>query len=450
MKKTLLKSVSLMLCAAIVFTFASCGKGEEVSTGTIENTLTATVPEITGEEPQTVTSEVVEDKTATTAAPYKMPKTETTTAENVPDVQSVSGSLSSVYSPVYGISIGSEKVRKSVSIDSFVPSNLQEAYYQCRDGVKALQSSIPLSTPISSDNLNRVIIYLRDLNPDLFYVDWTSYGFITSGGRVVSLNMKYTFASPQTQIDELESAVSQIVAKANTLSNAFERELYVHDYLVNNVIYSTSTANSGTAYGALIEGYARCEGYARAFEMIMNRLGITTVVVSGYSENQRHMWNAVELYGNYYYVDVTFDDNASENYKTSYGEDEISHSCFNVPEEVLTKTHNISASGSSDQYGSYQNLVYPTCNSYDYNYYKVRGLFITSLDEFKYVLSQSRNKKIANVFYYGTMPSVAEFQSAFDDFFRVYYPLKGYSIQFNPENSSIYKRNVFEISWKVN
>lgn len=440
MKKTLFKSVSLLLAAILVFSLASCSNNSGTVTGLSGYTEN---PDITGSEQPTADESKTE---ASTVVPLP-----STTAENEPATNKSSGSIASIYSPVYSIKIGNENIRSATTTESFVPSNLRSAYYTVLNGIKKYEQTIKLKNSISVDNMKRIIIYLRDLNPELFYIDWTTYSYSTvnDGKDVVSLTFTYINPSPSSQAKALESIVSTIVSKANSLSNSFERELYVHDYLVNNVTYTTATANCGSAYGALVEGKARCEGYARAFELIMNRLGITTVVISGFSEGERHMWNAVELYGKYYYVDVTFDDNSSENYKTSYSEDEITHSCFNVPAEVLTKTHQISEIGSSDTYGSYQNLVYPTCNSFDYNYYRVRGLMITTLEQFKYVLTQNKSKKTASVFFYGSMPSVDNFKNAFDEFFKVNYPLNGYNIQFTPSDTSIYKRNVFEISWTV-
>ncbi|MGH2152895.1 transglutaminase domain-containing protein, partial [Enterococcus faecalis] len=65
--------------------------------------------------------------------------------------------------------------------------------------------------------------------------------------------------------------------------SAYEREIMVHDYLIENVSYDSevdminldnNNPDIYNAYGALANHVAVCEGYARAFQMLMNGLGV--------------------------------------------------------------------------------------------------------------------------------------------------------------------------------
>ena len=62
---------------------------------------------------------------------------------------------------------------------------------------------------------------------------------------------------------------------------------------------------STTAFGALVEGYATSEGYAMAFQALMNLFGVDVHVVQGEREGLRHVWNIVGIDGYYYHVDVS-------------------------------------------------------------------------------------------------------------------------------------------------
>ena len=67
------------------------------------------------------------------------------------------------------------------------------------------------------------------------------------------------------------------------------------------------------AYGALINRRAVCEGYARAFKYVLDELKIPCVIVCGIAENkdgqrESHAWNYVYLKGEWYAIDVTWDD----------------------------------------------------------------------------------------------------------------------------------------------
>ena len=56
-----------------------------------------------------------------------------------------------------------------------------------------------------------------------------------------------------------------------------------------------------------------CEGYAKAFQYLMNEIGIDNVIVIGTATNsngqtENHAWNYVKLNEKWYAVDTTWDD----------------------------------------------------------------------------------------------------------------------------------------------
>lgn len=65
-----------------------------------------------------------------------------------------------------------------------------------------------------------------------------------------------------------------------------------------------------TAYGALIEGKAVCDGYAEAFLLLCNAADIPCLLVSGTAEGIPHAWNLVFADGHWYHTDCTWSDTA--------------------------------------------------------------------------------------------------------------------------------------------
>lgn len=84
-----------------------------------------------------------------------------------------------------------------------------------------------------------------------------------------------------------------------------EREIALHDYLTEHVEYDLSGGDD--AYAALVGGRAVCSGYADAFLLLGGLAGLNVRTVSGVADIP-HQWNAVELDGLWYFVDVTWDD----------------------------------------------------------------------------------------------------------------------------------------------
>lgn len=101
----------------------------------------------------------------------------------------------------------------------------------------------------------------------------------------------------------------------------FEKEIEIIKYLVTNVTYDVDELSNDTnfindsykAYGALVNHKAVCSGYAKAFDILAKKCGLSSTVVTGEainssSQNGPHAWNQIYLDGEWYNVDVTFED----------------------------------------------------------------------------------------------------------------------------------------------
>ena len=116
----------------------------------------------------------------------------------------------------------------------------------------------------------------------------------------------------------LFNEVQKIVSLTRQFATAREKELFVHDYLLNHVEFVSGSDYNQTAYSALINHKTVCSGYTRAFQIIMRQLRIPAYFVNGYkvdkntqvtefSDADLHSWNLVLMDGKYYNVDVTND-----------------------------------------------------------------------------------------------------------------------------------------------
>lgn len=117
--------------------------------------------------------------------------------------------------------------------------------------------------------------------------------------------------SAQNKINEVVNKILEDTEGYNTV----EKIEYVHDYLAESIEYDSSLekASIHDIYGALINKTAVCEGYAKAFKYILDKMQIPTVIVVGNAQNvkgeiESHSWNYVNIDGKWYGIDVTFDD----------------------------------------------------------------------------------------------------------------------------------------------
>ena len=145
--------------------------------------------------------------------------------------------------------------------------------------------------------------------------DDTTYNvYINSGNEanylVEEFNSEQAINQALAQIEQVKNQILQ-----NRTGNNYEDIKMVHDYLVDNINYDTSLSNQNiyNIYGALINRKCVCEGYARAFKYLLDELNIPCVMVIGtgtnsQGETENHAWNYVQLNGNWYAVDTTWDD----------------------------------------------------------------------------------------------------------------------------------------------
>ena len=77
----------------------------------------------------------------------------------------------------------------------------------------------------------------------------------------------------------------------------------IHNYIVNNVEYDTSLSRF-TAYEALYDGKAVCQGYTLLAYKMLNDAGVPTRIIS--SAQMKHSWNLVKIDGQWLHMDITW------------------------------------------------------------------------------------------------------------------------------------------------
>lgn len=126
----------------------------------------------------------------------------------------------------------------------------------------------------------------------------------------------------------------------------YEKELAVHDWMIARGDYDSDTLsqlpgftedpNNDNPYGFLINGRGICLGYASTFQLFMDLLGIECITVEGtaYNGTSDHAWNQIRLDGEWYCVDVTWDDPVTSGRVS----EQTAHRYFNVTSDFMRET----------------------------------------------------------------------------------------------------------------
>lgn len=258
----------------------------------------------------------------------------------------------------------------------------QYIYDALASGCEAAKAEIKID--LSGKNID----FDKDLGTayTMFYSDYPEYFWLTGSWGAsfdgVTLTMKPEYYIPGGDLSAARSKYNQKVQEMTSglKGSDYDKAKTIHDRLVDKVSYASSK-NDQNAYGALVEGKAVCNGYARAYQHLMNKAGIPAWYVRGVSANPStgasigHAWNLVKIDGDWYYTDVTWDDQDGNTF----------YAYFNITTKQLLKGHTIDS--------DYADLV-PKATATEANFYKKENRIFTSYDETRFVnlLKQDGNK----------------------------------------------------------
>lgn len=234
----------------------------------------------------------------------------------------------------------------------------------------------------SRTDLALAVYALETDRPELF---WLPSSYI-SGTRVDAQgneSVYIAFARQQDNISylasrqektvmekELREAVDAIKSQV-TATDPYGIELQLHDLLCERITYSDNTTDPMvyTAYGALVNGNAVCEGYARAMQLLLREFEIESTLATGFAGGAGHMWNIVRLEGNWYHLDLTWDDSDPTF---------VSHEYFNLRDEEILYDRTVNQTyhelPDEELYSGISfNFDLPECRSNALNYFVKTG-----------------------------------------------------------------------------
>lgn len=229
-------------------------------------------------------------------------------------------------------------------------SNYDEYYDTVKNSISNYDSSITLLIK----NYNKSIYNLEVINEILLENPNLRGAYESAAATVeysdpVKIIIKFKYIDSRENLINKEKVVKEKVAEivdklVKPEMKDYEKELVLHDYLVNNATYDkrlysgNMPEDSYTAYGVLINGTGVCQGYAEAMNRLLLASGIESIVAVGETKDRTkwigHAWNIVNLDGEYYHLDSTWDDPV-----TSDGSNKLVHSYFNVTDEQISRDH---------------------------------------------------------------------------------------------------------------
>ncbi|MDE6780770.1 MAG: hypothetical protein K2J40_04840 [Ruminococcus sp.] len=208
------------------------------------------------------------------------------------------------------------KYVRSAETEYFDSAESLAAYV--REKMTERVSNISFSVPDDWNGRETVIQVLRDstaetdkpnqgdyLRKSISYVEYTISDYISD----ITITLDITYNTTAQQEKMIDEKVSEILAELDIKNKSeYDKISAIYEYIINNVTYNLYSEGNlkYTAYGALYNKEAVCQGISMLFYRMAKEAGISCRMIIG-DAGGAHAWNIASIDGVYYLLDPTFD-----------------------------------------------------------------------------------------------------------------------------------------------
>ncbi len=253
-------------------------------------------------------------------------------------------------------------------------TDYRKVYNQIYLALITMSSNIGLDC-LDEEVINRIFNCVMMDHPEIFWTSGYVYTRYTRGDTMEAMGFKGTYTMNSDTIGQRQDAIDYYVTEAVSgmhQGDDYSKVKYIYEYIIKNTEYDLTAVDNQNICSVFINGRSVCQGYAKAFQYLCDRVGIQCSLVTGTTtQDGNHAWNLVYADGAYYYVDATWGD---ANYRSESGEEDsmpsISYDYLCVPGYEMLLTHFPNAP-----------VELPPCDAIDDNYYVREGAYFTYPNE---------------------------------------------------------------------
>ncbi len=268
-------------------------------------------------------------------------------------------------------------------------SSEKELFTTLYNGIMEFRPEIMLPFKCTKNTLKRVMYVLSYDCPELFQItgEYTYWGVDEFSIEQVDLTYRQNASTYRTIRSDILKNAGKISNRVGNTTDEYIKEKAIYEFILDRCEYLIRENETHTADGCLYYGKAQCAGYAQGFMLMCRLMGIECIYVK--SDTLDHAWNLVRINGQWYNVDITWDD-VEANKNIAPG-DNLFLGYMNVPDR-LVKSHR------PDIPGEFASFNYPICSSLQDNYAVREGIYVSG--NLKDVKSQI-NRKLESLYQQG-------------------------------------------------
>lgn len=164
---------------------------------------------------------------------------------------------------------------------------------------------------LSAYALSKYLSLILKNEPGLFFVERSIKYDLDDRGLVTYITPKYNMSREEAvkAIEFCENEINKILFLLDDGMNDYDKALFLHDYICTRFSYDTMLQYDDM-YEFLKHGKGTCQGYTFTYMALLRAAGVECSFAA--SDTIVHIWNLVKLDGEWYHVDLTWDDAVDE------------------------------------------------------------------------------------------------------------------------------------------
>ena len=157
-------------------------------------------------------------------------------------------------------------------------------------------------------------------HPEIFWLS-SSYNYRvggSSGGKetadaVSVIPIPESASELDAMVREFDTASGEILSSISGVEENREKARILYNCLTDGTkyeeeaLYDSTLQNEHTAYGAVCEKKAVCDGFALTYKYLLDRCGIRCILIPGVGDGMPHVWNLVFWDGKWHESDPSWD-----------------------------------------------------------------------------------------------------------------------------------------------
>lgn len=263
---------------------------------------------------------------------------------------------------------------------------------------KGMLSEEGIRQGLDETDIDKVFQCLLNDHPELFYVDGYTYTKYMLGEEILSIEFAGNYnLEPDTvklRKQEIEEAADKILSGISMEESDYAKIKYVYETLILNTDYDLTAPDNQNIYSVFVHHKSVCQGYAKATQYLLNRLGVECTLVQGVVDTgEGHAWNLVMSDSGFYYLDTTWGDvhyQTGEEQIPAEGYPEINYDYLCITTKELLRTHTLTPL-----------VPMPECVDTKDNFYVREGTYFTEYDreqlEKVFTQTDGLQKQVVNI-----------------------------------------------------